>query len=86
MIVCSFITISVVSGRGRLTLDAMAVASVSTIILKGFYKHGRLDVALHKDVPIVNCFIQAQQHQIQAFQYGSLLQLIAQQHRQCIRQ
>lgn len=33
MIVCSLITISVVSGRGRLTRDAMAVASVSTIIL-----------------------------------------------------
>ena len=27
-------TISVVSGRGRLTLDAMAAASVSTMILK----------------------------------------------------
>ena len=35
MIVCSLITISVVSGRGRLTLDAMAAASVSTMILTG---------------------------------------------------
>lgn len=35
MIVCSLMTISVVSGRGRLTRDAMAVASVSTIILEG---------------------------------------------------
>ena len=40
MIVCSLITISVVSGRGRLTLDAMAAASVSTMIL--IKKIGRL--------------------------------------------
>jgi shikimate 5-dehydrogenase len=33
MIVCSLMTISVVSGRGRLTLEAMAAGSVSTIIL-----------------------------------------------------
>jgi hypothetical protein len=33
--VCSLMIISVVSGRGRLTLDAMAEASVSTMILTG---------------------------------------------------
>lgn len=36
-------TISVVSGRGRLTLDAMAEASVSTMILKEVLRH-RLDM------------------------------------------
>lgn len=35
IMVCSLIMISVVSGLGRLTRDAIAVASVSTIILKG---------------------------------------------------
>jgi len=34
MIVCSLITISVVSGRGRLTRDAIAAGSVSTMILQ----------------------------------------------------
>lgn len=33
IIVCSLITISVVSGRGRLTREAIAAASVSTMIL-----------------------------------------------------
>lgn len=33
MIVCSLITISVVSALGRLTLDAIVVESVSTMIL-----------------------------------------------------
>jgi len=34
IIVCSLMTISVVSGRGRLTLDAIAAESVSTMILE----------------------------------------------------
>lgn len=41
MIVCSLMTISVVSGRGRLTLEAMAAASVSTMILERVISHSK---------------------------------------------
>ena len=39
MIVCSLITISVVSAFGRLTREAIAAESVSTMILRRAYTH-----------------------------------------------
>ena len=80
MIVCSLMTISVVSGRGLLTREAMAVASVSTIILRNATRVSLTTEREEKHQPIIYRFVQTQQYQVQVLQHPSLLQRIAEKH------
>jgi hypothetical protein len=69
-------TISVVSGLGLLTRDAIAVESVSTMMLKigsrqvGPTKQGK-EGRKEGNLPVIHCLVEAQKHEIQILKHAS---------------
>lgn len=85
MIVCSLMTISVVSALGRETREAMAVASVSRMILPGRATRGEgadQQSAINRYVlegsPIIDTLVRGQQHHIKSLEHAPLLDLTPQ--------
>ena len=63
-------TISVVSGLGLLTRDAIAVESVSTMMLKiGSRQVGEGRKEGYS--PVIHCLVEAQKHEIQILKHAS---------------
>ena len=67
-------TISVVSGLGLLTRDAIAVESVSTMMLKIGSRQvgeGRKEGRKEGYSPVIHCLVEAQKHEIQILKHAS---------------
>lgn len=81
MMVCSLMTISLVSALGRETRDAIAVPSVSRMILPDATSQHSIRPSGNRvsNAPIINTFICSQEHHIQSLQHGSLLDLPSEQ-------
>lgn len=87
MIVCSLITISVVSAFGRLTREAIAAESVSTMMLGDIPASARYTTARREGgAPVVDSFVQAEQHEVEVLQHAPLLYLVSEKHVHGIRE
>jgi hypothetical protein len=78
MMVCSLMTMSLASALGLDTLDAIAVPSVSRMILHNHNNQCPIRASSripNVDSPIINAFIRRQKHHIQSLQHRSLLDL-----------